>query len=104
MVAYSNSVGLARCGVKKANWKSPKACPPGWSPALIEMTLPGSDKTGSASCIEGSWGDTTTSRVLAFGKKISRGGITCASSRKGMACTKKGPHGFFISRKNYKLF
>lgn len=43
-------------------------------------------------------------RVLAYGKTWRRGGIRCFSRRTGVTCTNPRGHGFFLSRKSWKLF
>ncbi|MEI7759475.1 MAG: DUF6636 domain-containing protein [Thermoleophilia bacterium] len=102
------SFGFVSCVAKKMNWAPPKACPAGWGIGLIDTAgLPGANVTASASCSKGHLGDAATplpKTVLAFGKKISVGGITCASSSKGVACIKKNGHGLSISQASYKLF
>ena len=46
-------------------------------------------------------GDTvvnTRARALRYGKKWSRGGLTCTSKRIGLRCRNRSGHGFFLSR------
>lgn len=92
------TIGVARCGIKKANWAQPKACPAGWEFVFLTTTL---GVKGSPSCVDNK---IAPKRVLAVGKKIALRGITCSSAKKGVTCIKANGHGFFISRASYKLF
>jgi hypothetical protein len=39
-------------------------------------------------------------RVLAYGARWSKGGVTCWSRRTGLTCKNKSRHGFFMSRQH----
>ena len=46
-------------------------------------------------------GDTAVDRrspLLGYGKRWSRGGFTCTSSKAGLRCRNRSAHGFFLSR------
>ena len=45
-----------------------------------------------------------TMPVLAYGNRMSVGGITCASERTGMTCTNPAGHGFTLSKARQRLF
>ena len=52
-------------------------------------------------------GDTLISeegRTLAYGKSLTFGGVTCRSSAKGLECTNREGHGFFLSKARQRLF
>jgi len=93
-----SGIGAARCGIRKANWSQPKACPAGWDFVFLTTTL---GVKGSPSCVDNT---IAPKAVLAIGKKTSLAGITCSSAKKGVTCIKANGHGFFISRASYKLF
>ncbi len=92
------TLGVAKCGIKKANWSQPKACPAGWGFIFMTSTI---GVKGSPSCVDNT---IAPKAVLAIGKKTSLAGITCSSAKKGVTCIKANGHGFFISRASYKLF
>ena len=92
------TLGAARCGIRKANWSQPKACPAGWDFVFLTTTL---GVKGSPSCVDNT---IAPKAVLAIGKKTSLASITCSSATKGVTCIKANGHGFFISRASYKLF
>jgi hypothetical protein len=45
-----------------------------------------------------------TSRVLKYGTRWSRGGITCVSKATGLRCANRSGHGFFMSRQRSYRF
>lgn len=45
-----------------------------------------------------------TSRVLPYGSRWSRGGITCLSKATGLRCANRVGHGFFMSRQRSYRF
>lgn len=45
-----------------------------------------------------------TARVLRYGTRLSRGGITCVSRTSGLRCTNASRHGFFLSRAHSSRF
>ena len=44
------------------------------------------------------------SEVLDYGGSLSYGGIACLSAKSGITCQNAEGHGFFLSRKQQKLF
>jgi hypothetical protein len=42
--------------------------------------------------------------VLAFGKTWKRGGFTCKSQQKGLTCTNRNEHGFFLAKTSWRIF
>jgi hypothetical protein len=45
-----------------------------------------------------------SARVLGYGKTWSRGGLRCSSAVKGLTCSNKSGHGFFLSRAHWRAF
>jgi hypothetical protein len=42
--------------------------------------------------------------VLPYGQSVSRAGMRCFASRRGLTCTNRVHHGFFVSRKAQRIF
>jgi hypothetical protein len=42
--------------------------------------------------------------VLRYGRSVSRSGIRCLSTRRGLTCTNTAHHGFFLSRERQRTF
>ena len=43
-------------------------------------------------------------KVLAYGKTVRFGGISCASRTTGLTCRNRSGHGFFLSRERWRMF
>jgi hypothetical protein len=43
-------------------------------------------------------------RMLGYGARIRLGGITCSSAITGLTCRNRSAHGFFLSRRSWRLF
>lgn len=94
-----------RCDIQSKSWPrppKPKNCPVDWGQGLgVDAT-----KRGYVICA----GDTALAPpgdpypVLAYGKRIKVGGITCSSATAGITCRNRQGHGFFLSRQRYRLF
>lgn len=92
----------ARCDIRKRDWSPPKKpanCELDWGQGL-DIGRTGS--RGRFFCA----GDTAlgAGKALAYGKSITRGGITCTSRKSGMTCKNARGHGFRISRGSYRTF
>lgn len=91
-----------RCDIRAftPSYKRPADCDLDYGGAF-EIT-PNANR-GSVLC----YGDTVMSpdaRVLAYGRSIDRGGMTCVSAQTGMTCTNAKGHGFSIARAKQKVF
>ncbi len=42
--------------------------------------------------------------VLHYGRSLTRSGMRCVSSRRGLTCTNAVRHGFFLSRESQRVF
>jgi hypothetical protein len=42
--------------------------------------------------------------VLPYGRSVTRSGMRCLSSRRGLTCTNSARHGFFLSRESQRTF
>ena len=42
--------------------------------------------------------------VLAYGRSLSRSGMRCVSRRRGLTCSNRDHHGFFLSRESQRRF
>jgi hypothetical protein len=92
-----------RCDVRSRLQNPTPTRPPGcdvdWGDSLSMR------RTGRASLT--CHGDTVfdpRARVLAYGTRWSRGGLTCTSQTAGLRCTNAAGHGFFLSRESWKTF
>lgn len=91
-----------RCDIAKHDWRSPR------KPASCDLDYGGgtaissTGRRGSFVCA----GDTTlgAGKVLAYGRSLRRGRLTCTSRVSGMTCTNRRGHGFRLSRGSYRLF
>jgi len=97
--------GTARCDILVRSWKPPAR--PATCPNIVDfgqgLTV---SRTGAARFVCA--GDTSLdphAPILAYGRTVSRGGLSCSSASTGMSCrsTRTG-HGFLISRQGYRLF
>ena len=43
-------------------------------------------------------------KVLAYGKTVRFGGISCGSTTTGLTCRNRSGHGFFLSRERWRMF
>ncbi len=92
----------ARCDIRDRDWSPPprpRSCPVDFGQGA-SITRRGT--RGRLVCA----GDTAlnSGRVLAYGRKLRAGGITCTSRVAGMTCANRRGHGFTISRQRYRLF
>jgi hypothetical protein len=76
----------------------PKGCELDWAYGL-QMTAVSRPKTFCA-------GDTALSAgpILAYGATLKLMGFTCLSAPKGVLCTNRARHGFFLSRQRWQRF
>jgi hypothetical protein len=112
---YENEF-VADCLVEQATWKNPPKrpsdCDLDWveSEAYVSSKLVGSKVVNSVG-VGGCRGDigplcvNNGCTLLAYGKTVKRGRITCSSATTGVTCTTtSGPkRGFTVSRGSYKL-
>lgn len=42
--------------------------------------------------------------VLRYGRSLARYGMRCRSQRRGLTCSNRGGHGFFLSRELQRTF
>lgn len=92
----------ARCDIARHDWPSPR------KPASCELdygdglAISRSGRRGAFVCA----GDTVLNAggVLAYGRSITRGGITCTSRASGVTCRNARGHGFRVSRSSYRRF
>ncbi len=95
----------ARCDILVRSWKPPAR--PGACPHIVDFGQGLMvSRTGPARFVCA--GDTSMdphAPILAYGRTLTRGGLSCSSATTGMTCrsTRTG-HGFFISRQGYRLF
>lgn len=92
---------LVRCDIAKRDWSPPRrpaGCTLDWGQGL---TL---ERTGRARFVCA--GDTALNRgrVVAYGTRITIGGIVCTSRRSGLTCVNVQGHGFTLSRQGYRRF
>jgi hypothetical protein len=95
--------GYVRCDIRDRTWSTrrPSGCPR-HSDYGQGLYLRERGRRGRVVCA----GDTTlgVGRRLAYGHRIRRFGITCTSTQRGMTCRNRRGHGFFLSRRGYRLF
>jgi hypothetical protein len=91
-----------RCDIRHREWKpppKPARCPLDWGQGVSV----GAKGRAHIVCA----GDTTlgVGRKLPYGRSIAKGPFRCVSMRSGMRCVnRRSGHGFFLSRKRYRLF
>jgi len=94
-----------RCDIRQKAWSpppAPRSCEQDWGNGLSV----GARGKGRIVCA----GDTVLSppgdpyRVLAYGKSIKVGVITCTSRTSGLTCRNTRGGGFALSRQSYRLF
>lgn len=92
-----------RCDIREHTWPTPP------KPASCDVDYGGGVQVGRNDA--GSYvcaGDTAldpSAAVLAYGDRISKGSIRCASKTKGMRCINRDTkHGFLLSRAVVRLF
>jgi hypothetical protein len=92
-----------RCDIREHTWPTPP------KPPTCDVDYGGGVQVGRSGA--GSYvcaGDTAldpSADVLAYGDRISKGKIRCASKTKGMRCVNlESKHGFFLSRAAVRLF
>ncbi len=107
-LAYDDEAGGGQSGVaceihqitkRTLNVKRPPDCDLDWGDR-VEV---GQRGRAGMSC----YGDTIAdpnSRVLAYGRSIDFGAITCKSSQAGLECSNGSGHGFFLSKSRQRLF
>jgi hypothetical protein len=98
---FSQSPRSVRCDIRsglKPAPPRPRGCDLDWAYGL-EMTPVSRPKTFCA-------GDTALAQgpVLAYGAKLRIAGFTCLSRRTGLRCTNRARHGFFLSRRRWRVF
>lgn len=66
----------------------------------------GMSATGRAgrNCVSDAIADPAKAKVLAYGRSVTLGGISCKSNRTGMSCRNKSRHGFTLARERQKIF
>jgi hypothetical protein len=91
--------GLLRCDVLGGLRPEPgRACTGDWSGATVGLA-----GRAAPACA----GDTAydpRARVLAHGRTWRRAGIAGVSRRAGLTCRNRGGHGFFLSRRGWRVF
>lgn len=55
-------------------------------------------------CVSDAIADPRKTRVLAYGRAMTRFGMTCRSRATGLTCTNRSGHGFTLRRDRQKLF
>jgi uncharacterized protein DUF6636 len=93
---YCAYFGSLRCDIKsgiKPKPAKPSGCDFDWGQTL-ELSRTGRARIG---CVSDSVYD-PHSRLLPYGSRWKRGGITCKSTAAGLRCSNAGSHGFFMSR------
>lgn len=96
------SAGSARCDIAKRDWappRKPASCDVDYGQGL---TISRSGSRGRFVCA----GDTAlgSGKILAYGRSVKRGGMTCTSRESGVTCKNARGHGFRISRASYRVF
>ena len=97
--------GTARCDILRRSWAPPAR--PSACPNIVDFGQGLMvSRTGPARFVCA--GDTSMDAqapILAYGRTVARGGLSCSSATSGMTCrsTRTG-HGFFVSRQGYRLF
>jgi len=96
--------GLADCEIAEMSVRSP--LPP--RPADCDLDYGNRFQLeGAGPAIMGCYGDTVRTpdaRVLAYGREIRVGQITCRSDSSGLTCRNGSGHGFFLSKGSQELF
>jgi hypothetical protein len=93
---YCAYFGSLRCDIRSGLMpKPPKpaGCDFDWG-QTYELNRSGGARVG---CVSDSV-FTPSARVLRYGTRWGRGGITCISRTSGLRCTNASRHGFFLSR------
>jgi hypothetical protein len=93
---YCAYFGSLRCDIRSGilpKPPKPARCDFDWG-QTYELPLTGAARVG---CVSDSV-FTPTARVLRYGTRWTRGGITCLSRTSGLRCTNGSRHGFFLSR------
>jgi hypothetical protein len=90
-----------RCDIGQKEWQSP--------PRPSSCHLAYGDSLSMSSTGRPQWrchGDTVRDegRILPYGATWEVGPFTCTSRTKGLTCTNRHGHGFFLSRQSYRLF
>jgi hypothetical protein len=98
---FGQSPRYVRCDIRsglKPAPPRPRGCDLDWAYGL-EMTPVSRPKTFCA-------GDTALAQgpVLAYGATLRIEGFTCLSQRSGLRCTNRARHGFFLSRRHWRVF
>jgi len=93
---------FARCDIRKRDWSPPRkpaSCGEDYGQGL---SISRNGARGRFVCA----GDTAlgSGKVLAYGRSIRRGKITCTSRESGVTCENARGHGFRISRGSYRVF
>jgi hypothetical protein len=93
---------FARCDIRKRDWsppRKPSSCGEDYGQGL---SIARNGSRGRFVCA----GDTAlgSGKVLAYGRSIRRGKITCTSRESGVTCKNARGHGFRISRGSYRVF
>lgn len=96
------STQLARCDIAERDWDpgpAPASCKKTWGQGLALIR----DGDVLVTCSGGTPLGATT--VLQYGRSVTKGTFTCASSQAGMRCANTATgKGFSISRKTYTFF
>ena len=92
----------ARCDISKRDWSpppKPSSCDGDFGQGLRVSRY---GRRGRFMCA----GDTALGgeRVLADGRSLRRGRLTCTSRQSGITCRNRRGHGFRISRESYRIF
>jgi Family of unknown function (DUF6636) len=93
---YCAYFGSLRCDIRsglKPKPARPVGCGFDWGQTFV-LSRSGRARVG---CVSDSVFD-PSARVLPYGAKWRRGGITCASKRTGLLCFNPSSHGVFMSR------
>lgn len=92
---------VVRCDIARRDWSPPRrpaGCRLDWGQGLAL------ERTGRARFVCA--GDTALNRgrAIAYGARITIGGIVCTSRRTGLTCVNVQGHGFTLSRQGYRRF
>jgi hypothetical protein len=108
---FSAQGGTADCMVRKASWPSvprkPASCDLDWAPYEVELvksrvTLGGCRGDIGPLCYAGN----DHCSVLAYGRSVTIGGITCSSATSGLTCRRAigDRAGFRVARENVSVY
>ena len=95
------------CGIKSGLKPAPprRTCQEGgYAGDRVELFATGRVRVPSCAGDPGAMVGLPVARVLGYGKTWSGGGLRCTSAFKGLTCSNKSGHGFFLSRAHWRKF